>query len=257
MFADVNGIRLAYDDEGSGIPLVFIGGFCTDRAYFSRFAGSLPGFRVICPDNRGSGETEYTGQFSIEDMADDVVALLDHLGVDRAHVFGWSMGGHIAQSIAIRYPGRVRSLTLVSTYTRRPARSAYLIGSISSMVVEGKAPMEALMVAVNSLILTESRFRRIEEKGTGVRNLLCIDQPERVGHQLTAIDGYDTTDLVGSITAPTLVVHGDRDMMVDVDLGRDLHSRIAGSGYVEVPGAGHVVDVMDFVQEFMAHLMEN
>lgn len=71
------------------------------------------GFRIITVDNRGSGVTEYEGGFSMDDMADDIIGLLDYLGIDRADLLGWSMGSHICLDAAARHPERVRSLCLV------------------------------------------------------------------------------------------------------------------------------------------------
>ena len=91
MFADINGIRMSYEDRGSGEPMVLIGGFGANGAFWSNAVPMMDGYRVITFDNRGVGDTGYEGDFSLEDLADDVVALLGHLELDRVHVLGWSM----------------------------------------------------------------------------------------------------------------------------------------------------------------------
>ncbi|MDD2532875.1 MAG: alpha/beta fold hydrolase, partial [Candidatus Methanomethylophilaceae archaeon] len=124
--AEVNGVKLSYSAQGDGEAVVLIGGFGGDINFYRTLIPILAKkYKVIVLDNRGAGATEYNGPFRGQDMVDDVAALLDHLSVYRAHILGWSMGGHIAQEFAIQNPDRTQSLTLVSAYMRRPARSSY------------------------------------------------------------------------------------------------------------------------------------
>ncbi|MBQ7406062.1 MAG: alpha/beta hydrolase, partial [Candidatus Methanomethylophilaceae archaeon] len=89
MNVDINGIGLNYEDTGSGEVLVLVSGFCSNLRYWKNMVPMLEGYRVVRLDNHGVGDTVYSGDFSIDDMADDVVALMDHLGVDRFSVLGW------------------------------------------------------------------------------------------------------------------------------------------------------------------------
>ena len=114
MFAEVNGVRLNYDDVGEGEPVLLLAGFGSNRRFWKAMPSLLPGCRCIMPDNRGVGDTEYSGRFTIGDMAEDAAQLVSSLGLERVHVVGWSMGSHIAQEFAYVHPGMTKSLTLVS-----------------------------------------------------------------------------------------------------------------------------------------------
>jgi 3-oxoadipate enol-lactonase len=114
---EVNGIETAYSTEGSGEPVALIGGFTMVKESWALQVAELSRhFRVITFDNRGVGETTVPGEpFTISDMAGDTVGLLDALDIDSAHVFGVSMGGLVAQILALDYPERVKKIALGCT----------------------------------------------------------------------------------------------------------------------------------------------
>ena len=116
----VNGIELHYEESGSGDPLLMIMGFGGDhQAWAFQVPAFAEGYRVITFDNRGAGQSEGPDvAYSTRMMADDAVGLLDVLRIERAHVLGVSMGGMIAQEVALNHPRRVRSLQLHCTYAR-------------------------------------------------------------------------------------------------------------------------------------------
>lgn len=239
MFAEVNGIRMHYGERGSGEPVLMLGGFGTDCRFWEHAAGMLDGFRVVMPDNRGAGLTGYSGGFGVRDMADDAVALMDHLGIRSAHVLGWSMGSHIAMDLAGRHPDRVTSLTLVSTHTVMPSRSAYVLRTLTGMAARGEAPTECLMVALNAFCFPESRFRELESTGRTMRLPRGPWDARGLADQLDAVDGFDAADAAGRVRVPTLVVHGTEDIMVDPSEGRRAAEAIRGSELLMVDGAGH------------------
>ena len=132
-----------------------------------------PGQEVrLSLDNRGAGATEYNGPFRGQDMVDDVAALLDHLSVYRAHILGWSMGGHIAQEFAIQNPDRTQSLTLVSAYMRRPARSSYFMNGIV------KAASEGADTDYIGMIYQRLRFTT-EYRSEGIRSSISVPKNVR------------------------------------------------------------------------------
>ena len=156
MFVESDGARIHYDTSGDGEPVILLAGFGAAGSYWRRMPPLLDGFLCVTMDNRGVGDTVYDGPFSMADMADDAVAVMDGLGIGKAHVVGWSMGSHIARKLACRHPDRVADLTLVGTYLQRPARSDYVLRGMLGMVIDGKAPMECLFRSVNAFCLTES-----------------------------------------------------------------------------------------------------
>ena len=137
-FAKVNGIEMYYERVGQGEPIVLITGLAGDVSFWNKTVPMLSDrFDVITVDNRGAGRTRCSGSFGIEDMADDVIDLLDHLGIFKSNILGWSMGSHIALDLAARYPDRVRTLTIVACYLYRPARSAYILEYLADGFADG------------------------------------------------------------------------------------------------------------------------
>lgn len=246
--ADINGIRYYYEISGEGDPIVLITGFGGDTRFWRRATEILSDrFTVISVDNRGSGKTEYDGDVTIDLMADDVVALLEHLNFGSAHILGWSMGSHVAQNIAIRHPKRVRTLTLVSTYRRRPSRTAYILGTgVDEMEKTGSC--ETFSRLVNGLGYTEDYFRMKEERNSPIKMAEYTDL-KKIKDQFAAINSHDTTDTASEIKAPTFCVHGMDDIMVDVREGDALADMIAGCERLRIPDVGHLVPSDDYIPQ--------
>lgn len=257
MLADINGIRFHYEVSGSGDPIFLIAGFGANAGFWDSALPLLERFTVVRFDNRGVGTTEYSGEFSIDDMADDIVALMDHLGYRSAHVLGWSMGSQIGQSLGSRYPDRVRSLTLVSTYLRRPSRANYILHTFSSMALDGTAPVECLAVAVNAFCIPETVFRKFEDQGRMFPTPKEHADPQGLVHQVTAVGGLDTTDLARAIKVPTMVIHGDKDIMVEPEDGKKAADAIGGSRFLLLEGAGHNIQFSRYAEDFKAFVREH
>lgn len=238
--ADVNGIRLNYSETGSGDAVVLITGFGGDIGFWKKGAQLLSqGFRVIAVDNRGAGLTQCGEDFSLQDMADDVACLLDHLGIFKVHILGWSMGSHVAARFAARYPDRTRSLVLVSAYMERPSRSRYILDE-SAKAAERYRDPHILAVAINSFCLTEDSFRRMQDDGREVRDPTLSDA-KRMLAQLKAVDGSVLTDVLPKIKAPTLSIHGEKDIMVELSEGDRVADMIPGCERIRLPGMGHQI----------------
>lgn len=257
MFADINGIRMNYEEHGSGEPVILIGGFGANLRFWHSSIPLLDGYRVITYDNRGVGETVYEGGFDLDVLADDTVALMNHLGIDRAHVVGWSMGSHIGQSLGIRHGDRLKSLTLVSTYSRRPARSDYVLSGINEMVLRGEAPMECLALVVNAFCFPESVFRDYDSRGDRFPIPKKLERPEGLRDQLAAVNSYDTTDTSSAIAVPTMVIHGGKDIMVEPSEGMGVAASIRGSRFLLLESAGHNIPMGMYVERLRAFIDSN
>jgi pimeloyl-ACP methyl ester carboxylesterase len=253
-FADVNGIRMYYEDEGEGTPVVLITGFSGDTTFFKQLIPEVASkHRVIVFDNRGAGQTEYSGEaFGWQDMVDDVLALLDRLRLFRVHMLGWSMGGHIAQEFAIQHPERLMSLTLVSAYPYRPARSSYFMNGIVDCALRGGDP-EYINMMTNAFCFTEDFFAGLEAKGKVLRSLKGLD-PKGLKHQMQSLDGFDTRGKLESISVPTLSIHGLSDIMVEPKLGDYISDRIPGCRVLRIPDAGHIIKPALYQKEFLEHV---
>ena len=187
------------------------------------------------------------GAYRVEDMADDVVGLLDHLQVDRAHMAGMSMGGMIAQSVAAHYPDRVMTLTsIISTTGARKIGAAALSTKRRFAAPPPRTRDEFIKARVGMMRHLSGRVNPADPVDEARIGGLAWDRgiyPDRGtarARQLGAVNASSdrTADLAG-IKAPTLVIHGDRDPIVHPSGGAATAAAIAGSRLVTVPGMGH------------------
>jgi pimeloyl-ACP methyl ester carboxylesterase len=250
MFAELQDVKLYYEDEGEGEPVILIAGVGANHRFWKSMVPLLKGYRVITLDNRGVGQTEYKGGVEVEIIADDVIHLMDHLHIFKAHILGWSMGSLVAQSIALRYAQRVQTLTLVSSYQFRPWRSAYFMYTVSKAAAEGQCSMDVMNILLNSFCFPESAFAELGEKGMIMPVPKHPENPAEVHKQMIAMDNFDSTEKTKDIKAPTLVVHGAMDIMVEPLKGRAVGSSIPGCTYIEIPGVGHTIAPDLYIEEF-------
>jgi pimeloyl-ACP methyl ester carboxylesterase len=254
--ADINGQRINYETVGSGTPVVLITGFGGDISFWNNLIPLMPdNYKLIMIDNRGAGKTVYSGRFTTEDMTNDVLSLMDHLSVFKAHIVGWSMGGCMAKELSLAHPERVISLTLISAYMKRPARSSFMMNAMVRAVKEG-ASIETLFMILQGLCFPEPVFQKREEKGTsGVkRPTAAIDGIE---DQMRTVDAYDNRKRISGIKVPTLSIHGLSDIMVPPEIGDEIASLISGCKIFRVPGAGHIINPTAYVKRMTEHFKEN
>ncbi len=270
--ATVNGISLEYEVHGAddGEPLLLIMGL---GAQMTRWPAGLyeklvaKGFRVIRFDNRDIGLSQkFTGAPSVEsvvtalmqgqkpdipytldDMAADVVALLNHLGIKRAHVAGASMGGMIGQLVAADYPERVLSFTAVFTTTGNPALPPSKPEAMAVLTTRAPDPGKDIEAYLNQMVINARTIGSpgfpFDEKVMRERlrsDVLRSYSPVSVARQLAAvIANGDRRPKLSNITAPVVVLHGEDDPLVPVEGGKDLAASISGSELRLVPGMGH------------------
>ncbi|MFF8971777.1 alpha/beta fold hydrolase [Streptomyces sp. NPDC014995] len=211
---EVDGATLTYDDEGprdgGGVPLVFVHGWTANRhrwdhqvAHFSQRR------RVIRLDLRGHGESRGAGVKTVDALAEDVLALLDHLKIERFVLVGHSMGGMISQTIALAHPERVERMVLVNSI----GRMAYSRGRGLLMAVSTLVPFK-LFVAANIQRAFAPGYPR-EEIRQYVKS--SADTPREVVMTLYgAMRAFDVLDRVGEIRTPTLMIHGYHDIQLPV-----------------------------------------
>ncbi|GAA3769204.1 alpha/beta fold hydrolase [Streptomyces coacervatus] len=209
---EVDGAALTYDDEGprdgDGVPLVFIHGWTANRHRWDhQMAHFAKTRRVIRLDLRGHGESSGAGVRTIAELAADVLALLDHLEVERAVLVGHSMGGMIAQTITLDHPGRVERLVLVDSI----ARMTYSRGRGLLMAASTHVPYK-LFVATNIQRAFAPGYPR-EEVRKYIKS--SADTPREVVMTLYgAMRAFDVLDRVGEIHVPTLMIHGYHDIQL-------------------------------------------
>lgn len=241
-----NGIRLFYEETGApdAPPLVLIMGWGGDHTAWALQAPAFAaGHRVIGLDNRGAGQSDVPpGPYTIAGMAADVVGLMDALGIARAHVCGASMGGMIAQELALLHPGRVRSLQLHCTAPGVDAYSRFLIDTL--LAVKARGDREEYVRAVMPWILCRKTVvERPEFIRFWIERALAYPYPiglEGLTRQADAIRSHDTLARLGEIQVPTLITTGAEDILVPPFYSRELHARIPGSELVTIEDAGHL-----------------
>ncbi len=254
--ANINGIKMNYSVSGEGEPVILITGFGGDTSFFHSLIPTLTDrFKVIVFDNRGAGKTEYKGEFTGQDYVDDVYALLDHLSIYRVHMLGWSMGSQIAMEFAVQHPERLQSLTLVSAYMRRPARSSYMMNTMVDAGMNGVS-VAYIYAMVNAFSFTEDYFAAKEAKGSKVRTVDSTT-PERLMDQMRVLDSYDLRGKVQNITAPTLSIHGLSDIMVEPKMGDEIASLIKDCRTYRIPNVGHIIHPSLYAEQFRDHLIRN
>ena len=264
--APANGIDIVYETIGdpSNPPLLLVMGLGMqlihwDRELCERFAER--GFRVIRFDNRDAGRTtqidapvpnvaramaglRIDAPYLLDDMAEDAFGLLDHLGIEAAHVAGVSMGGMIAQTMAIRRPERVLSLTSIMSTTgeRRAGRPKLRVWSVlARRAPRGKDAYVEYFVRIFKMIGSKG-FPADEER---IRALAAATyerghRPAGTGRQLAAIMASgDRTERLRRLRVPTTVFHGRSDPLVPFRGGRATAEAIPGARLIAIPGMGH------------------
>ena len=239
-YAENDGVRLYWEETGAGEPLLLIMGLGWASYLWNRTRKFLAEkYRVITFDNRGVGRSDVPpGPYPIPTMASDAAAVLDDAGVKSAHVFGISMGGMIAQEFALNYPGRVKSLIIGCTAAGGPAALQPSPEVIQTLMRRGMTPQEAIQAVDPFIYHPETGPELIEEE----RKLRLEWYPTSEDYlsQLQGIMMWEAYSRIGQISAPTLVLHGDADLLVPTGNGKLIAERIPNAKLVTINKAGHV-----------------
>jgi len=263
-----DGQRIFYDTTGRGLPVLFVPGMLGNRRGLeARLATALSTrWQVITMDLRDSGESDpEPAYYTMDDLAGDVVSLLDALDIECAHVLGYSLGGMVALQLAIDHPARVDHLMLMSTFAHGeqghraseplpppaewwlddPVARAY--ASIPALV--GPAYREQLRAGELAELAEGERDNRVTWPG-------CM-------RQNATQTGHDLRDRLGAIQAPTLVLHGDADPLVRLEHGEHLARRIPEARLHVMSGVGHLPwierpeEVADAIQAFLGSVQQS
>jgi pimeloyl-ACP methyl ester carboxylesterase len=235
------GAKIYWDEAGEGDPLLLIMGLGYPSDAWHRTRPVLARqYRTIALDNRGVGRSEVPpGPYSIALMASDAAAALDAAGVPSAHVFGFSMGGMIAQEFALRYPGRVRSLILGCTSACGPHAVQAEPEAAQMLMSRGNMTPEAAAQAAVPFIYAPSTPRKLIDEDIEVRRP-WFPKPEAYLAQLQAILEWESDGRLSHIHSPTLVIHGESDRLVPAGNGRILAEKIAGAKLILLAQASHI-----------------
>lgn len=264
--AKANGINISYKVRGHGEPLVLIMGYSGARqGWFFQEHALRKHFTLITFDNRGIGKTDRPeGPYTTRMMAEDTIGVIDHLGIDRAHVLGVSMGGMIAQELAINHPDRVGRLVLGCTLAGRDDTSGYSPELVRALGVEGadsESAVTGLPIAKLTDIVVSMSFNRWLYRLTLVplqKLTTRLGSTRGLSGQLEACLGHDTLDRLQMIHAPTLVIAGTADRVISPPSSEVLASTIPGARLVRVARGSHAMfiemrgrfnqEVLDFLR---------
>jgi 3-oxoadipate enol-lactonase len=242
---DIDGTELYYERRGEGEPLLLIQGLGGNSLHWGEgFLGGLEkDFELILFDNRGAGRSAaLDGEHTIADLAGDALGLLDALEIDRAHVVGISMGGMVAQELALAAPERVRTLTLGCTFPGGPEATMTdmaVVGMLAEAVLSGDQE-RTLRVGYEVMIAAEYGAQEgAYELYSELAGQYQAPIPVLMA-QLSAIMGHDTSARLGEIAAPTLVIHGTEDRLLVAANGELLARLIPGARLELLEGSGHM-----------------
>ncbi|HVW09475.1 MAG TPA: alpha/beta fold hydrolase [Bryobacteraceae bacterium] len=246
------GCHLAWQVDGEGPPLVIIQGVGACGTSPNPQTELLSArYSCLGFDNRGIGMSQPpAGALTLEKLAADVGALMDNLGWQSAHIVAHSFGGLIALQLALNNRSRVRSLTLLCSFARGMDASRLSFDLVwiltrlrfGSRAMRRKAFMELVLPAGHPEMHTDAMAKRL----SGIVGHDLADAPPIVSRQIGLMRKSDLTARLGEIAGiPTLVVNGGKDRIARPALGRALSAGIPGARYVEIPGAGHTLPVID------------
>lgn len=251
----VGDVELFYEEHGNGDPLLLVMGLAADStAWLFQLPAFSERYRTIVFDNRGVGRSSKpVGPYTIRQMADDAAGLLAALGIDRAHVVGVSMGGMIAQELALQHPERVRSLVLACTYPE-PDEEVRL-GRASSMAqlggtVDASGAASIDMATLDPMMIFSTLLPKVFSPTFLQNQLPTLMQLfggalqwgfsiEAIMAQVDAVMSHQTTDRLRHVTAPTLVLTGDADLLIPPANSDVIAKEIPGAQLVKIPGGTH------------------
>jgi len=243
-----DGLKLRYELRGEGDPLTLIMGFSgSSRGWGEPFLTRMEKrYRMVLIDNRGTGESDKPDRpWTMNDMADDVAAVLDHAKIARAHIYGISMGGMISQEFALRHPAKVRGLVLGCTTCGMAHGAPTNPENVGKLVPQpGQSPEEAaraaFSVACGTAFLNTREGQAFIDQQIADMGKYPVTPMHTFTRQMEAIMPWDSYERLGQIKAPTLIFHGDDDKLLPHANVEILKSRIPGAKVHILNGIGHM-----------------
>ena len=232
----VNGIELAYVRHGTGTPLVLLHGYPLDHKIWDEIVPLLnKNFDLILPDLRGFGEsTTVDVPYTMDDFASDIAGLLDHLGITKAAIAGHSMGGYVALAFGRLYPERISGLGLVSSQVLAdpPDRKEGRYKSATDVSENG---ISGVVDGMTSKFTSDPNLQKFARE-----NMEKQSPSAYVGALKAMAERGDSTSLLGTLQYPVVIVHGNADVLIPVERGREVKAEVVHAHLVELNGVGHL-----------------
>ncbi len=261
--ANVGDIELYYQVHGDGFPLLMIQGYIGGHnAWFFQTRTFKKFYKVIVFDNRGIGKTQKSqAPYTVKTMADDAVGLLNHLGIDKAYILGMSLGGMVAQEIAINYPEKVEKLVLVCTTTGDDELANVHPDMLKALgLKEGDTQPDLRSLdfrqtttAIVSLAFNKRLYRLINVPL--VKLFMKLVDMEGLKQQLEAVNGHNTGDRIHGINAPTLVLTGTEDRVISPLSSEQIAGKIPDARLVKLEGGSHAF-FLEMRKEFNREVLD-
>ncbi len=238
--------RIAYDEAGSGPPVLFLHGIGGNRTNWrEQLLACADRFYAMAWDARGYGQSDdYEGPLDFASFADDVIRLLDHLGISKVHLVGLSMGGRISQDLYFRYPGRVATLTLCDTFpgttpTLPPDKMDEFINLRKGPLVAGKSLREMAEPLVKTLLSANATTEHTKRLVASIEAL----HKDSYIKTIEATTRYDRPVDIATISVPVQLIYGAEDSLTLPEIGREMQRQIPGALLEIIEGAGHLVNI--------------
>lgn len=248
----VNDTKIAYQVKGEvsdDYPLVMVMGLSGVKEDWAELADRLAEYRqVLVLDNRGIGESDVPlGGDSIKGMAEDVLAIADHLSWAKFDLVGVSMGGMISQQLAVQAPFRIRKLVLMSTSHGGPNQTPISAEAFQAFQMDPKASVLEKVKQFSKINYTDSWIEANPAQfDVNVSESIKYRRSGRgILNQMAAIMSFNLEEAIKEIEIPTLVVHGTGDRLLDFSNGELIAAKIPGARLVAIEGAGHLVWMVD------------
>jgi pimeloyl-ACP methyl ester carboxylesterase len=244
-FVTIDNLQLAYDDVGSGSPVLLVHGFPFNRSLWNEQVAELgKSHRVITPDLRGFGESASSpGTVTMDRMAQDLAGLLDQLSIPQTIIGGLSMGGYVVLSFYKQFPSRVRGLILADTRSQGDTEEAKQgrAQQAERALTEGMAPIGDSMLPK---LLTPETVARRPEAVKRVRDMMMKTKPEGAAAALLGMAARDDqTELLSKVSVPTLILVGEHDAITPVADSEKMQAKIPGARLKIIESAGHVSNI--------------
>jgi 3-oxoadipate enol-lactonase len=258
-FTAPDGTRLYYETLGEGEPLLLVSGQGLDHTSWNGIRDDFANrYRVIVYDQRGTGQSDKppAPPYSTRGFAQDAVALLDHLGIARAHAYGYSMGGRICQWLGIDHGGRIGTLVFGAT-TPGNVHGVHRPANVDAVFTQPPADPQEALEALGAMFYSPEWIAAHQEAVKDTLQIPPIPEYARWLHYL-ASEGHDSWDLLPTISAPTLVIHGSEDQVNPTANAYLLAERIPGAKLSLVQGGrhGYLIEFREvssrLVNEFLA-----
>ncbi|MFO0774534.1 MAG: alpha/beta fold hydrolase [Nitrospiraceae bacterium] len=239
---DIDGVKIALTDEGSGSPIVLLHGFPLNRRMWDPQRETLAAHaRVIAIDLRGHGDSDAPlWRYSMDQFSDDVIAVLDHLGLAQATILGLSMGGYVALALARRHATRVRALVLMDTRAQAdtPEGRAGRFRMAQAAHTQGPSAVADTMLPKLLAPATLTDRPQLVQQVRAMIERMAVSGI--AGDLMAMADRSDSTSVLATIVCPTLIVVGEQDQATPPADARYMAERIPHARLTIVPGAGHL-----------------